>query len=76
MKGVDLMTVKELLGHKDIKMTLRYSHLSKAHIKNAISVLDEKSYLFLTSIQNAKIGSSEKPLLNMEPTIGIEPTTR
>ncbi len=76
MKGVDLMTVKELLGHKDIKMTLRYSHLSKAHIKNAISVLDEKSYLFLTSIQNGKIDSSEKPLLNMEPAIGIEPTTR
>ena len=40
MKGIDLTTVKELLGHKDIKMTLRYSHLSKSHIKNAINVLD------------------------------------
>jgi integrase len=40
MKGIDLTTVKELLGHKDIKMTLRYSHLSKSHIKNAISALD------------------------------------
>jgi hypothetical protein len=29
MAGVDLMTVKEFLGHsKDIKMTLRYAHLA------------------------------------------------
>ena len=41
MAGVDLITVKELLGHKDIKMTLRYSHLSQAHVRQAISVLDE-----------------------------------
>ena len=39
MKGVDLTTVKELLGHKDIKMTLRYSHLSKPHVRNAVENL-------------------------------------
>ena len=76
MAGVDLITVKELLGHKDIKMTLRYSHLSQAHVRQAISVLDKKSYLFLTSNQNGKIVNPEKPLLDMEPAIGIEPTTR
>ncbi len=42
MAGIDLTTVKELLGHKDIKMTLRYSHLSQAHIKNAVNILDER----------------------------------
>ena len=42
MKGIDLATVKDLMGHKDITMTLRYSHLSKPHIKSAISVLDKK----------------------------------
>jgi site-specific recombinase XerD len=40
MSGVDLMTVKELLGHKTIKMTLRYAHLSPSHERNAIESLE------------------------------------
>ena len=42
MAGIDLTTVKELLGHKDVKMTLRYSHLAASHIKNAVSILDRQ----------------------------------
>jgi integrase len=40
MAGVDLTTVKELLGHKSLAMTLRYSHLAPAHKVNALAVLD------------------------------------
>jgi integrase len=36
MSGVDLSTVKELLGHRDIQTTLRYAHLSQIHIREAI----------------------------------------
>jgi hypothetical protein len=32
MKGVGLKAVQELLGHADIKMTMRYAHLSQAHL--------------------------------------------
>jgi integrase len=28
MAGIDLKTIQEILGHKEIKMTLRYAHLS------------------------------------------------
>jgi integrase len=41
MAGVDLLAVKELLGHKTLKMTLRYAHLSPSHKGKAISVLED-----------------------------------
>ncbi len=40
MAGIDLTSVKELLGHKDITMTLRYSHLAPGHKRQAVHVLD------------------------------------
>lgn len=42
MKGVDLRTVAKLMGHRDIKMTMRYAHLGPDHLQAAIDVLDNK----------------------------------
>jgi integrase len=42
MGGGDLVVLKEILGHADIKMTLRYSHLASAHMKKAVNILDSK----------------------------------
>jgi hypothetical protein len=36
MAGVDLPTVKEILGHRDISMTMRYTHLSSDHKQTAV----------------------------------------
>jgi site-specific recombinase XerD len=39
MGGVDLNTVRELLGHKSVAMTLRYAHLAPEHKAAAVEVL-------------------------------------
>src|SRR3990172_647614 len=40
MQGVDLKTVQQVMGHKDIKMTMRYSHLSPEYVQEAMERLD------------------------------------
>ncbi len=42
MAGVDIRTVQELMGHKTIAMTLRYSHLSPDHKRKAIQALESR----------------------------------
>jgi len=42
MNGEQLLTIASLLGHKSINMTMRYSHLSQGHLKEAVNFLGEK----------------------------------
>jgi hypothetical protein len=45
MASVDLVTVKDLLGHTGINMTVRYSHLAPEHKAQAVAKLDLKFQL-------------------------------
>ena len=43
MKGVDLTTVRELMGHASLKMTMRYAHLAPSSKLRAVEVLAENA---------------------------------
>jgi integrase len=53
MNGVDIASVKKLMGHKDIKMTMRYSHLSDDHLKEAVRKLEIGTDLAQTAQQKS-----------------------
>ena len=43
MRGVDIRTVQELMGHKTLAMTMRYAHLAPDHLQVAVDVLTRQS---------------------------------
>ena len=43
MAGKDIRTVARLLGHRDIRMTLRYAHPAPDHLQAAVDALTEQA---------------------------------
>lgn len=41
MRGASLKAVQELLGHADLKMTMRYDHLSHEHLRDSVNLLND-----------------------------------
>ncbi len=65
MAGVDLVTVKELMGHAGINMTLRYSHLVPEHKAQAVAKLGDR-------FQGLKSGTeSQTGIVSQEPKEAI-----
>ncbi len=60
LKSVDIRTVQELLGHADIRMTLRYSHLSPAHLLDAVEKLTEPQTGTTTGTSTAVVDSEHR----------------
>ena len=40
MSGKDIYTIAKILGHKDLRMSARYSHLSGQYLGEAVRALD------------------------------------
>jgi integrase len=53
-RGVPLKAVQELLGHADIKMTMRYAHLAQSDLRDAVSVLSSGGQAELTPMRATK----------------------
>jgi len=66
MSNVDLFTIKELLGHKRIEMTSRYSHISQSHKAKAVELLGQK----LDTIQTQTQESTDMEKLSFMEVIG------
>jgi integrase len=43
MDGVPLWTIARALGHRHLRMTARYSHLSPQHLQDAMAALERRA---------------------------------
>jgi len=44
MSGVPMRTIAEILGHKSLSMTMRYSHLSPEHLTEAVGQMNRRIF--------------------------------
>ena len=65
MSGTDLNTVREILGPKSLKMTLRYSHLSANHKQRAVDVLGKRIATILPPEQQTTTKHQTLEVINL-----------
>jgi len=68
-KGVAVATIKELMGHSDIRTTMRYAHLGQHTLRDAIKVLESSQSKNLrhnsVTIENLRVTNlDEKKIIN------------
>ena len=79
MAGVDLLAVKELLGHRDFDTTLKYSHLSPKHLRESVNLGSLAGLIQTVATTVAREGGPEagsvQPIDYVVRPEGLEPPT-
>lgn len=53
--GASILSVQKLLGHSDIQVTMRYSHLGKDALRDAVGVLEKRTFENVAQISTAQM---------------------
>ena len=64
--GINLVTVSEILGHSDIKMTMRYAHPKAENRMKAVNVLAD---VFSQQDKNKEISGTDMAQVKMRSTL-------
>ncbi|MGH9777422.1 MAG: tyrosine-type recombinase/integrase, partial [Candidatus Acidiferrales bacterium] len=56
--GVDIVTVKELMGHRDISMTMRYAHSAPERSLDAVRRLEHYKSITIGGLDDTGAGSA------------------
>jgi len=76
MAGVDLVSVKEILGHRDIQTTLRYAHLAPGHLRDAVNRGSLAGTVTkIVTIEQQQLGEMSKAVDLVVRPEGLEPPT-
>ncbi len=79
MRGASLVDVRAVLGHSDVKMTMRYAHLSPEHLRSAVAKLDGLTSSPVTSTQAMSSEATPTPAVSSHSQHNpgkIEPASR
>ena len=61
MRGRPWVEIKEVLGHSSIAMTMRYAHLSPAHLRSCVESLDGLTPMMIPLDQMAHKMAQNRP---------------
>jgi site-specific recombinase XerC len=65
MSGCGIRTVQQLLGHTTVKTTMKYAHLSREHLQEAINLVGARlSHKVETNLKQSE-NHHRKPLLRL-----------